>query len=431
MTNTARHKRRTLALLRKRLDEAQLFQVADPRGPWNRQWSLLTLLRSVIMGIACGAQNLKDVERLSAEGSPSARRFLGVGARRVPDTTMRDFLCKLTPESLTPALHRLVKAAHRRKALASGDLPLGVLALDGKRTAISGCDDHYAQRQTQSEQSPLVGAVRTVTATLVSSAARPVIDVIPIPASTNEMGYYEHALRTVFSHYSRCDLFRLITYDAGACSAHNGQVTCDLGLHYLFRLKHPHTSLLDELYRALHSLTQRECAAFTEDQNGQQLVRRSLWLVDSSTIVAPAGWEHLRSVLRVRSELLDTRGNVTASNDRYFVSSMPVSRLEPEQWLRIIRKHWGVELAHQTLDQAFTEDDKPWIRSNPQGMLVVAVLRRITFTLLALYRSISLRSESHRAMPWKDLLRSVELALLTATDPLLTGLRKHRVVLIE
>lgn len=79
------------------------------------------------MGIACGAQNLKDVERLSAEGSPSARRFLGVGARRVPDTTMRDFLCKLTPESLTPALHRLVKAAHRRKALASGDLPLECL----------------------------------------------------------------------------------------------------------------------------------------------------------------------------------------------------------------------------------------------------------------------------------------------------------------
>jgi hypothetical protein len=54
-------------------------------------------------------------------------------------------------------------------------------------------------------------------------------------------------------------------------------------------------------------------------------------------------------------------------------------------------------------------------------MLVVAVLRRIVYTLLSFYRSVSLSSEF---LPWKELLRCVELALLTATDSLLTGLRK-------
>src|SRR5690606_10588312 len=100
MTNTARHKRRALALLRKRLDEAQLSQVEDPRSRFNRRWSLSTLLRSIVMGITCGAESLKDVERLTAEGAPSARRFLHVGTRRVPDTTMRDVVCRITPEAV-------------------------------------------------------------------------------------------------------------------------------------------------------------------------------------------------------------------------------------------------------------------------------------------------------------------------------------------
>lgn len=136
-------------MLRKRLDEAGLSQIEDPRNPCNRQWRLSTLLRSIVMGIACGAKNFQDVERLTEEGTLSARLFLGVGTRRVPDTTLRDMLCKLT----------------------------------------------------------------------------------------NEMGQFPHALRTVLSYYSRSDLFRLVTYDAGACSAHNGKVTRELGLHYLFGLK--------------------------------------------------------------------------------------------------------------------------------------------------------------------------------------------------
>lgn len=133
----SRCKRRTLAMLRKRLDEAGLCQTEDPRKPCNRQWRLSTLLRSVVMGVACGAKNLQEVERLTEEGALSARLFLGVGARRVPDTTLRDTLCKLTPESITPALHRVVKAAHRRKSLSPETLPFGVASLDGKSTGMS------------------------------------------------------------------------------------------------------------------------------------------------------------------------------------------------------------------------------------------------------------------------------------------------------
>jgi hypothetical protein len=97
------------------------------------------------------------------------------------------------------------------------------------------------------------------------------------------------------------------------------------------------------------------------------------------------------------------------------------------QWLLVVRSHWAVELAHQTLDVALLEDDHPWITANPRAAAVIAVLRRTTYTLLALFRSVTQRSEQRRSTPWKDLMRAVDIALLTFSASDSTGLRHHRV----
>lgn len=123
---TQRIKRRTLGMLRKRLDEVGLHRLSDPRGRHNRRWSLPTLLRTLMLSMASGARNLHDVERLSYEFSSGARTFARSANRRVPDTTLRDVLCKLDANELRPLLHRAVKAAYRRKAV-HHDLPIGVL----------------------------------------------------------------------------------------------------------------------------------------------------------------------------------------------------------------------------------------------------------------------------------------------------------------
>ena len=76
-------------------------------------------------------------------------------------------------------LHALVSKAQRRKALEPNDRPFGVVSLDGKGFSIPSSDDWYAQRQTQGEDAALTGIVRTVTATLTSSAAKPIIQRTP------------------------------------------------------------------------------------------------------------------------------------------------------------------------------------------------------------------------------------------------------------
>jgi hypothetical protein len=128
----------------------------------------------------------------------------------------------------------------------------------------------------------------------------------------------------------------------------------------------------------------------------------------------------------VQTETRDAVGRSTKCEERYFISSLPLRRLAPGQWLLLIRRHWRVETAHQILDTAFDEDAHPWIVACPRATVVVAILRRIAYTRLSLFRSVTQRSTETRAMSWKRLLRHVSNTLISATAEQLLGLRRHR-----
>lgn len=137
-------------------------------------------------------------------------------------------------------------------------------------------------------------------------------------------------------------------------------------------------------------------------------------------------WPHLRTVLRIQTDVFDREtGEQKSSDERYLISSLPSVRLTPQHWLLVIRRHWGVETSHQILDTAFAEDDHPWIEAHPRAALVVALLRRIAYSLLALFRSVTQRTDERRAVPWKALMSELAFALVTTTDDELTD-RRHR-----
>jgi hypothetical protein len=416
----ARMNRRLANLLSIRLEEARLDEVRDDRDPRGKRWDLGVLLRAAVVGIASGAKSLADTEAVTASLSRAMRRKLGI-ARRVPDTTLRDNLCRVVPDLLVSSLHALVRAAHRRKALEPDGLPFGVASFDGKGTAIPSSDDWYAQRQTREEDGALLGVVRTVTVTLTSSQARPCIDVVAIPAHTNETGFFQAALAHAMRAYGGKDMFRVITYDAGACSVANAASVRAHNLHYVFGLTAAQPTLFEEARRWLGSRSADIADAITQDHDHGNTVIRRVYIGPATA--APEGWDHLRSVLRIETETVDASGNRLRIENRYVISSLAADRLTPAQWMLLIRRHWGVETTHQALDVAFEEDDHPWIEQNPRGMLVVAILRRIAYTLLALFRGVTQRSDERRATPWKLLLRTIHTALLVTTDAQLARLR--------
>lgn len=105
-----RRLRRMAGLLRARLPELHLDGVDDPRAREGR-WAIGQILRATLVGLMAGCKNLWETEELTESLSPSMRQELGL-PQRIPDTTMRDALCKSgLVNELRTSLHRAVRAA--------------------------------------------------------------------------------------------------------------------------------------------------------------------------------------------------------------------------------------------------------------------------------------------------------------------------------
>ncbi len=118
-------------------------------------------------------------------------------------------------------------------------------------------------------------------------------------------------------------------------------------------------------------------------------------------------------------------GKIVQQDDRMYVCSRDPKSLSTQHWLKVVRSHWAVENNnHHTLDTAFAEDDRPWIEADANGMLAVLLLRRIAYTLLALFRA-SLRTEENRAMPWRDLMEWLRVTLVAVTLEQTMNLRRR------
>ena len=333
-----RQLRRLAGLLAVRLPELDLDAVRDPRAREGR-WSIGQILRATLVGIMAGCKSLWETEDLTDRLSSPMRRLLRL-PRRLADTTMRDALCK--PKllaGLRAALHRAVRAAWRRKALRPVGLPIGVLALDGKVTAVPCINGKFAQTQ-HPKDGPVYGLIRTVTCALVSAAGRPCIDAIPIPADTNEMGHFQAAFASVVRTYGK--LFQMVTYDAGALSEANGAAVVKASKDYLFALKNEHRTMLK---LASELLAAQEVVARTMDVlDNQTTVTRTLkllevdpsWSYDQSKGPEESVWSHAKEFLAVESVTL-REGAVVENDTRYFVSSRAPEGLSCKQWLKVVR----------------------------------------------------------------------------------------------
>jgi hypothetical protein len=304
-------------------------------------------------------------------------------------------------------------------------LPFGVVSLDGKFTAIddtksrlvSVCGDATGKEY---------GKLGTVTATLISADAKPCLDARPIGAGWGEETVYPAALDELLAAYGSLDLFKLVVYDAGACSMTNARSTRDAGLHYMFRLKQGKQPKLHRAaHEALGSRTIEQADAVVDGHFQGKPERRSVYL--STDVTSWPQWTQMKSAVRVRWELLDGNGKTLKSDERYYVTSLAQDALTPQQWIKISRGHWAVENnCHHTFDAVFREDDKPWITSEANGMLAVLLLRRLAYNILSLFRTVTQRSELGRHMPWRDLCRWFYNTMLLVTNEHLEGLRTRK-----
>jgi hypothetical protein len=309
-------------------------------------------------------------------------------------------------------LHRQTKVAQRRKALTPVGFPFGVVAMDGKSVTIQSWDDEFGMRHRFDEGMQAVGLVRMTTCALVSAAAKPCIDAIPIHARTNEVGQLRQSLEELVATYGSGKLFQLITYDAGGCSEDNADAIVGHGLDYLFGLKYSQPQIREKAEQMLGGRDEAD-AETVDVLDNRTTVTRRVYLRERQPLFR---WSHLKTWVRVES-VTERGGKVIEREDRYFISSLAQDRLSSEQWLRVVRAHWAVENnCHHTWDTAFREDDHPWIVAHPRACAALMVLRRVAYNMLAYFRSVTLRSDERRKTPWKQLIRWAYNTLIAATE---------------
>lgn len=420
--------RRVVGMLAAGLQKAGLEQVTDPRHQKGMKWSLVSLLRLLVSGLAAGKQSLAEIEELSSQLSQETRIQLGLfdgKGEGVADTTLRDLVVRLPPGEICGLLRRVGQAAHRSKSLVS-DFPLRVMALDGKATAIEELNTPYAQTHKKKAGLAAYGLVRTITCTLVTALCRPIVEVVPMGAGGNEMGFFRTAFATLVEHHRAA--FDVITYDAGANCASNAKAVVDAGKEYVFALKDKNRFLTQKAEQVLGHKPPAAAEDFTEDVlSKKDDVRLFRYLFVAEVPNGYKAMKSVRTILRVYSQTVDClSGQVLSEENRYYVSSLLHPRLTFQQWLKLVRLHWGVEVTHNILDTSFKEDDRPFLTHSAQGMLVMLLLRRLAYTLLTLWKGRTLKSDENRAAPWKRVFLWVQRALEQASVADWADLRQRK-----
>lgn len=418
-----RMNRRVLGQVAARTAELPMEKYIDDPRTDNVQRSLRSVVVPVLAGIIAGCKGFGELEQLTDNLGKGALRALGLRGR-LPDTTARDLCGRLNPHDVEALLYSQIRTAHRRKQLVH-DLPVRALLMDGKATSTTFFDLPDAKEKFGQENSAGRSLVRTVTCCLGSVAARPCIAAVPIRPETNEMGMFIEALDEVLTAYGR-SLFDLVMYDSGACSLENANAIKARDLDYVFILDAFQRTLYEDAGKMLGRKTVVEALATSTDLDGGDIVQRHIWMTPK--MEGWLDWKHLKTVIRVQSTRTDKQTGAQTVENRYYLCSLAMDAMTPDQWLTLIRRRWSVEnQCHNTFDKILSEDTRSWMR-RPQGMLVLLLLRRIADNTLAIYRAVTTRAEHKRLIPWKTLMRQIYIALVKLTCDDMKGVRRRGVV---
>lgn len=419
----------------RRIRDAKLERVHDPRQARKVIHPLRVVLAALVAAMTTRARSLRRAEERTGQIAAKHGSWMGI-KRRIADNTLGRILSRLDPVQICPALHRQVKAEHRRGNLSPKMLPIATAAIDGKNVATlrwhelcqtfelepneatadqvkALLDKNFPHVQLCCPSDGLpYGLVRVHNVTLISSDAAPGIHQRTIPGHTNENGAMPALIDDVLCVYGRTKLVEMFTTDAGNTSLKVATKLVDRGYAYFMQFKAEHGNLHKEAFRALGRLDETKAdATYTDKQQGCIVIYHAF--VYDLEGAGWLDWTHARQIIRVQRIVENPQtGEVTVGN-RYYVSSKTPKELSAMSCLWISRGHWRVENeTHWSADSQFLEDRRrhAWSR-HPMGVVIVALLRMIAMNILAVARRLSRIGYSKETPAWRQVAEHFLLVL--------------------
>jgi len=226
-------------------------------------------------------------------------------------------------------------------------------------------------------------------ATLTSALAKPCIYQLRIPPGKGESTVFARMVDDLHRAYGRSGMFEIVDIDAGMTSLANADHVAGVGYKYVCALKGDQPELFAESKALLLPMAEEEepeAETPRELRNGNW-IRRRLWRTDEMKGFenSVGKWHHLTQTWLVRQETLKPDGTVGVE-DRFFITSVPWNRLKPEQIIRLVRGHWGIENdTYNSLDLQWREDHGPWCTKGV-SVWALGVLRLMAYNVAQLLR---------------------------------------------
>jgi len=386
-------------------------EVTDPRKARGKRHKLHSILRAVVSGLLANCASLRDVETLSQ------RLGLGRFGEGISDTAIGNVLQNLNPDEMLSVLVQQVCDMKRRGELKPDGLPLHVATIDGKNLATlrhdAGQRGHKRINHENTECYWLMPALRSV---LISAQGRPALGQWlqrPGHGENTEFAPFFEWLHETYGQHGDIDAFDV---DAGFATLANFRLVDERGYGIIMNLKDNQPELRKFAEQQFAAKRRQSPLAWTgpEASNGIK-IKRELW-----THELPGGyldWTGLRQLWLVRQTSANKDGEVVSVEDRYLITNLAPGRLQPQEILTLVRRHWAIENdCFKSLDVQWKEDRKPWWTEGA-AVPVLAVLRLMVYNLAQLLRKRHLNRRVARRdnpTPWRelfDLLKDVLLEL--------------------
>lgn len=401
----------------------------DPRKGGMVDHEMSSIIWSLELGLIANHPTLRDVEAMTKELAPWARKLVTAS---ISDTTLDTEARRLDERYLLDKLVRQVRDMHRSKMLRPFGLPIGVVTVDGKNLATleHNPDGTGHERSTENEkwhkknksvqgsrdEYYLMPALRAI---LTSAEAKPSVHQMRLPAGTGESSNCREFLDTLHRAYGRSGMFEVLDFDAGLTSLETADHVNDLGYGYVFGLKGNQTELHAEAQRLLvvKAIEQAPEAETGRERRSGKRIRRRLWRTEEMRgFMNSVGiWSHLRQTWLVRQETEHADGTVEVE-DRYFIASLTWNRLSPHQILTLVRGHWGVENdGFNSLDLQWKEDHGPWC-TRGRAVWALGVLRLMAYNVVQYLRKRRLRRKNqavtrYEPMSWRLVFKAITKVL--------------------
>lgn len=325
--------------------------VNDERAERNRLYSVDEILLVTLAAVICGADGWQDIENFGKSKSTYLCKFFDFKNGTPSDDTFRRFFRSLDPDIFTKLFRQWIESL----TLATGSK---IIAIDGK-----------ANRRTHDGEGKMIHMVSAF-----AVEARLVLGQEKVSEKSNEITAIPQLLDIL-------DIpGHIITIDAMGCQFEIANKIKAKEADYVFSLKGNQGTLCDDVvaYFKDHDL-KKQCKSVkdTDKVHGRLETRECFvcndvaWLHDRHP-----KWHTIKSIVQIEATR-EIKGKIT-NESRHYISSLDAT---PEEMLRAIRFHWGIENSlHWILDMSFNEDYSRIRKGNAPH--IMAIVRHMALNLL-------------------------------------------------